>query len=34
MKSRDSTVRMMRFQIEDRRRQVGQIETMIKNSAG
>lgn len=30
MKSRDSTVRMMRFQIEDRRRQVGQIETMIE----
>jgi len=30
MKSRDSVVRMMRFQIEDRRRQVGQIETMIE----
>jgi flagellar FliJ protein len=30
MKSRDSAVRMMRFQIEDRRRQVGQIETMIE----
>jgi flagellar FliJ protein len=30
MKSRDSAVRMMRFQIDDRRRQVGQIETMIE----
>ena len=30
MKSRDSVVRMMRFQIDDRRRQVGQIETMIE----
>ena len=30
MKSRDAAVRMMRFQIEDRRRQVGQIETMIE----
>ena len=30
MKSRDAQVRMMRFQIEDRRRQVGQIETMIE----
>lgn len=30
MKSRDSTVRMMRFQAEERRRQVGQIETMIE----
>lgn len=30
MKSRDSAVRMMRFQAEERRRQVGQIETMIE----
>ena len=30
MKSRDSSIRMRRFQIEDRRRQVGQIETMIE----
>lgn len=30
MKSRDAAVRMMRFQVEDRRRQAGQIETMIE----
>jgi flagellar protein FliJ len=30
MKSRDSAVRMMRFQADERRRQVGQIETMIE----
>lgn len=30
MKSRDSAVRMMRFQVEERRRQAGQIETMIE----
>ena len=30
MKSRDAAVRMMRFQIDERRRQVGQIETMIE----
>ena len=30
MKSRDASVRMMRFQAEERRRQVGQIETMIE----
>ena len=30
MKPRDSMVRMRRFQIEERRRQVGQIETMIE----
>lgn len=30
MKARDSAVRMMRFQVEERRRQVGQIETMIE----
>ena len=30
MKSRDSQIRMKRFQIEERRRQVGQIETMIE----
>ena len=30
MKSRDNVVRMRRFQIEERRRQVGQIETMIE----
>src|SRR5262245_11481781 len=30
MKSRDSAVRMTRFQVEERRRQVGQIETMIE----
>lgn len=30
MKSRDSALRMLRFQAEERRRQVGQIETMIE----
>ena len=30
MKSRDAQIRMKRFQIEDRKRQVGQIETMIE----
>ena len=30
MKSRDSTVRMLRFQVEERRRQAEQIETMIE----
>ncbi len=30
MKSRDSAIRMLRFQAEERRRQVGQIETMIE----
>ena len=30
MKQRDSGIRMKRFQMEDRRRQVGQIETMIE----
>jgi flagellar protein FliJ len=30
MKSRDAAVRMMRFQAEERRRQAGQIETMIE----
>src|SRR5918998_1943562 len=30
MKSRDAQIRMRRFQIEERRRQVGQIETMIE----
>ncbi len=30
MKSRDAAVRMLRFQIEERRRQVGQIEAMIE----
>ncbi len=30
MKSRDNAVRLKRFQIEDKRRQVGQIETMIE----
>lgn len=30
MKSRDAAVRMMRFQVEERRRQAGQIETMIE----
>ena len=30
MKSRDAAIRMKRFQIEERRRQVGQIETMIE----
>lgn len=30
MKSRDSAVRMLRFQVEERRRQAGQIETMIE----
>ena len=30
MKARDSAIKMKRFQMEDRRRQVGQIETMIE----
>lgn len=30
MKARDNAVRLKRFQIEDKRRQVGQIETMIE----
>jgi flagellar FliJ protein len=30
MKARDAGIRMKRFQMEDRRRQVGQIETMIE----
>ncbi len=30
MKSRDSTIRMLRFKAEERRRQVGQIEAMIE----
>jgi len=30
MKSRDGTIRMLRFRVEERRRQVGQIETMIE----
>ena len=30
MKSRDAQIRMKRFQIDERRRQVGQIETMIE----
>ena len=30
MKSRDAQIRMKRFQIEERRRQVGQIEAMIE----
>ena len=30
MKSRDAQIKMRRFQIEERRRQVGQIETMIE----
>jgi hypothetical protein len=30
MKSRDAQIRMKRFQVEERRRQVGQIETMIE----
>ena len=30
MKSRDAAVRMLRFQIEERRRQVGQIEAMTE----
>jgi flagellar protein FliJ len=30
MKQRDAAIRMKRFQIEERRRQVGQIETMIE----
>ena len=30
MKSRDAAIRMKRFQIEERRRQVGQIEAMIE----
>ena len=29
MKSRDGVVRLKRFQVEEKRRQVGQIETMI-----
>ncbi len=33
MKSRDSAIRMLRFQAEERRRQVGQIETMIEEFA-
>ena len=30
MKSRDAQIRMKRFQIEERKRQVGQIEAMIE----
>ena len=30
MKSRDAAIRRKRFQLEERRRQVGQIETMIE----
>jgi flagellar FliJ protein len=30
MKSRDAHIRMQRFQLEERRRQVGQIETMME----
>lgn len=30
MKSRDAQIRMKRFQIDERRRQVGQIEAMIE----
>jgi flagellar protein FliJ len=30
MKPRDSVIRLMRFQIEDKRRNVGQIEAMIE----
>jgi len=30
MKSRDAHIRMKRFQMEERRRQIGQIETMIE----
>jgi flagellar FliJ protein len=30
MKSRDAGIRMKRFQMDDRRRQLGQIETMIE----
>jgi chromosome segregation ATPase len=30
MKARDAAIKMKRFQMEDRRRQVGQIETMIE----
>ena len=30
MKSRDAAIRMMRFQVEERRRQAGQIEAMIE----
>jgi flagellar FliJ protein len=30
MKSRDAAIRMKRFQLEERRRQIGQIETMIE----
>jgi hypothetical protein len=30
MKSRDAAIRMLRFQVEERRRQVGQIEAMIE----
>jgi flagellar protein FliJ len=33
MKSRDAQIRMKRFQIEERRRQVGQIEAMIEEFA-
>jgi len=29
MKSRESVVRLKRFQVEERRRQVGQIDTMV-----
>jgi flagellar protein FliJ len=30
MKPRDATLRMKRFQLDERRRQIGQIETMIE----
>ena len=30
MKSREAVIRQLRFQIEEKRRQVGQIETMIE----
>src|SRR3954454_2264014 len=30
MKTRDAAIRMKRFQLEERRRQIGQIETMIE----
>jgi phage shock protein A len=33
MKSRDNAVRLKKFQIEDKRRQVGQIEAMIEEFA-
>ena len=33
MKSRESAVRVLQFQAEERRRQVGQIETMIEEFA-